>query len=163
MSELPSIVWELCLTPELVLGPNSGNLVHFSKWLGQIPFILVMWPGNLVAVRISRCVNPVVQVESEGLHSFFQVPVIDSSSTKVEAYDLHSIFSAYIKRNGEWCTAETILSRCLEPSRSGQSGLIWVLKWWHHTKKDFSEIMGFIQLFRTSYLKKAQTQKKMPL
>ena len=33
-----------------------------------------------------------------------------------------------------------------------------VLKWWCH-KKDFSEIMGFIRLFGTTYQKKACTQK----
>ena len=32
-----------------------------------------------------------------------------------------------------------------------------VPKWWHH-KNDFSEIMGFIQLFGTTYLKKVHTQ-----
>ena len=33
-----------------------------------------------------------------------------------------------------------------------------VLKWWCH-KNDFSEIMGFIWLFRTTYLKKVHRQK----
>ena len=33
-----------------------------------------------------------------------------------------------------------------------------VLKLWHH-KNDFSEIMGFIRLFRTTYLKKVHMQK----
>ena len=33
-----------------------------------------------------------------------------------------------------------------------------VLKWWRH-KNDISEIMGFIQLIRTTYLKKVHTQK----
>ena len=32
-----------------------------------------------------------------------------------------------------------------------------VLNWWHH-KNDSSEIMGFIHLFRTTYLKKVHTQ-----
>ena len=32
-----------------------------------------------------------------------------------------------------------------------------VLKWWRH-KNDFSEIMGFIQLFGTTYLKKVHTR-----
>ena len=31
-----------------------------------------------------------------------------------------------------------------------------VLKWWHH-KNDFSEIMGFIRLFGTTYLKTVHT------
>ena len=34
-----------------------------------------------------------------------------------------------------------------------------VLKWWRH-KSDFSEIMGFIRLFRTTYLKNVHTQNK---
>ena len=33
-----------------------------------------------------------------------------------------------------------------------------VPKWWRH-KKDFSEIMGFIQLFGRTYLKKVHMQK----
>ena len=33
----------------------------------------------------------------------------------------------------------------------------WGLRWWRH-KNDFSEIMGFIRLFGTTYLKKVHTQ-----
>ena len=35
----------------------------------------------------------------------------------------------------------------------------WVVNWWHR-KNTFSEIMGFIWLFRTTYLKQVHTPKK---
>jgi len=33
------------------------------------------------------------------------VPVIDGTSSNVEAYDLYDVFTSYVQRNGLYCNA----------------------------------------------------------
>ena len=71
----------------------------------------------------------------------------------IQSTDVSLTFNNNNYNNNYYCYSNNSNSNSNSSSNSNR-----VLKWWHH-KSDFSEIMRFIRLFRTTFLKKLHTQK----
>jgi len=83
------LIFDYQLHKYVKLQMESMAYIHYSSPLAGAEFSTV---GKLVLQQSGP-------LPHKGIHTVFNVPVIDSTSSNVEAYNLYDVFTSYVRRN----------------------------------------------------------------